>query len=132
MIYLSLVSSCWNFLNYDPHLYNWLISNPRRCVCTPLSGRERNNFSEQPHSFQTQESTISLILIIIRKIRRKKLQKAKSTKNITRHYLERMSQLYYRMVLLASLMGVFRSLSGGHSHSLFKTCWQYLPRQKWY
>ncbi|KAK4336579.1 hypothetical protein RND71_044214 [Anisodus tanguticus] len=31
--------------------------NPRRCVRTPLSGRERKDFSEQPPRFQTQEST---------------------------------------------------------------------------
>ncbi|CAF2075107.1 unnamed protein product [Brassica napus] len=31
--------------------------NPRRCVRTPLSGRERKDFSEQPSRFQTQEST---------------------------------------------------------------------------
>lgn len=31
--------------------------NPRRCVRTPLSGRERKDVSEQPPRFQTQEST---------------------------------------------------------------------------
>ncbi|XP_020594148.1 uncharacterized protein LOC110034200, partial [Phalaenopsis equestris] len=31
--------------------------NPRRCVRTPWSGRERKDFSEQPPWFQTQEFT---------------------------------------------------------------------------
>ncbi|KAK1547986.1 hypothetical protein Q3G72_007770 [Acer saccharum] len=31
--------------------------NPRWCVRTPLSGRERKDFSEQPPRFQTQKST---------------------------------------------------------------------------
>ncbi|KAK1397536.1 Vanillate O-demethylase oxygenase subunit [Heracleum sosnowskyi] len=31
--------------------------NPRRCVRTPLSGRERKDLSEQPPRFRAQEST---------------------------------------------------------------------------